>query len=624
MQAWNRNWRLAAICIVASLFFWACNTAASAQAAPPIQVSTQLNSAMAFPASTPLAQMRQIDLNDAVRRGSGGYLSWIKLALMVVVFLIWVAMSDRINQDALRYGKLTGMNPEVWNTINVAGFVLAFFLAISIPIFWIGYPVYVLAAFVPPICYYLVRRGHVKASSTLSNQIAANKAMLEAGETGRVVQIVHEPLPQDEGAEVEFSAAGDDKAAQQSNLIRARQTIAFPVLKDMIADALGKRGEVMLLDFTAQAVTGKMQVDGSWHAQPTLDRETGDALLASMKFLAALNPQDRRSRQRGKFGFKYNDTKGQIEIISQGVQTGERVQVKLIQKSKLDMNLGQLGMWPEMFDKLLTHLNQPGMVIVSGPPGEGLSTSWRATIMAADRVTRDCVSFVDESNHEHDFENVTRNDVPTGQPPFSVMHRALLAQPDCLVVPDPGDKATMDELTRQVIEEQRSVYVHVKSRSASEALLRMYALAGDKQRFAEAVTAVTCQKLTRRLCETCKQQVQVDPKLIQKLGGNPNKQNWLYNHFTGPPPGAVDEKGEPIEIPPCKTCSAFGYIGRIAFFELIEVSDPLRKVLIKQPKVETIAAAAQKLGNLSLAQQAYRLALVGLTSVSEIQRSLKS
>ncbi len=617
MQLWNQNWRLAAICIVASLFFLAGN--ASAQAASPEWAVGPIS--MNNVVHAPLAQS---SWNEAVFRGPGGYLSWIKLSMLVVVFLIWVVVSDRMNQDALLFGKKTKMNAELWNSLNVGGFLLAFFLAISIPIFWIGFPLYFLAATVPGICYFVVRRGKIKSSSTLANKIASEKAAIKAGDTGIVVPIVHEALPQDEGALVEFSAAGQDQSAKQANLIRARQSHVFPLVKDMVADILTRRGESVLLDCTAQAMGRKMQVDGSWHALETLDRETGDALLASLKYLAGLNPQDRSSRQKGAFGFEFEGFKGKIEVRSQGNQTGERIQLKINQKSTGYMNLGQLGMWPEMFEQLMTHMNAPGLVIVSAPPSNGLSTSWNAALMGSDRVTRDCISFVEAGDTEQNFENITRNEFPAGESVLPTMRRALLAQPDCLVFPHIKDAETLDELTRQVTEEGRSVITHMPGRSASEALLRLYAMAGDRERFAKALTAVTCQKLTRRLCETCKQQVQVAPKLIQQLGGNPKKQDTLFNHFTGPPPGTVDEKGQPIVIPPCETCSAFGYIGRIAFFELIEVNDQLRSVLVKQPKLEKIVAAAQKLGNLSLAQQAYRLALVGLTSVSEIQRTLKS
>lgn len=617
MQLWNQNWRLAAICIVASLFFLAGDV--SVQAATP-----EWNVAPAtanFMVQTPLAQS---NWNEILFRGPGGYLSWIKLTMLVVVFLIWVGVTDRMNQDALLFGEKTKMSAELWNGLNVGGFVLAFFLAISIPIFWIGFPVYCIAATLPAICYFVVRRGRIKSSSSLANQIAAEKAMIKSGETGTVVPIIHEALPQDDGAPVEFSAAGADQPTKQANLIRARQSHVFPLVKDMVADVLLRRGESVLLDCTAQAMGRKMQVDGSWHSMETLDRETGDALLASFKFLSGLNPQERRARQRGSFGFKFEDMKGNIEVLSQGNQSGERVQLKVSQKSKGHMNLGQLGMWPEMFKKLVGHLDAPGLIVISAPPSHGLSTSWHASLMASDRVTRDCISFVEAGDTEQDFENITRNEFPEGESPLPVMRKALLAQPDCLIFPHIKDADTLDELTRQVTEEGRTVITHMPSRSASEAILRLYALAGDRKQFASAVTAATCQKLTRRLCETCKQQVQVAPKLIKQLGGDPQKQNWLFNHFTGPPPGAVDEKGQPLEIPPCETCSAFGYIGRIAFFELIEVNDQLRSVLMKQPKIEKIAAAAMQLGNLSLAQQAYRLALVGLTSVSEIQRTLKS
>ncbi len=613
-----RNWRLAAIFIVASLFFLTCSVAS----AEPCSAAPMASQASQFDAGSVIGLLGQASRPE-IARGPGGYFSWIKLLCLVVVFLFWVFLTDRMNQDMLRFGEILGRNPEVWNMLNVLGFVLTFFLAISIPIFWISFPLYAIAGLLPGMLYYMTRRGKIKSNEAIDKQIKAGKAAIKSGDAA-VAQLHTEPLPQDEGAEIQFSPSGKDKTETQVNLIRARQLHAYPVLKDMVADVVTRRAEIVMLDYTRDAATARMQVDGTWHQLPTLDRQTGDSLLVAAKCLAGLKPEDRRSRQNGKFGYNLLGKKGSIDITTQGIQTGERVIVKVVQKSKTEMNLGQLGMWPDMYKNLLTHLNNPGFVIISAPPQGGLSTSWKATLVAADRVTRDFVSFVPENDKEQDYENITRYNYPQGGTPLDAMRTALMTQPEALVVPHISDAATLDELTRQVIEEGRTVFTHLYSKSASEALLRLYQLAGDKDQFAKAVTAVTCQKMARRLCETCKQQVQVNPQLIQQLGGDPRKQNWVFNHFTGPRPDQVDENGRPIEIPPCKTCNAFGYIGRIAYFELIEVNDQLRQVIKQQPKLQTVAAAAQKLGSATLTQQAYRLVLVGLTSVSEIQQSLKS
>jgi len=621
MPFWTRNGRLAAIFIVVSLFFLTCG-GESVQAAGV--TAPGLHGFLSIETIQLLGQEESsFTPEEIVDRGPGGYFSIIKLILIVLVFWYWVFVSERMNLDGIRFGEKTKLDPELWNPINVGSFVVGFFFAISIPIFLLGFPIYLIAAVTPTLVYFFIRRSKLAADPNLAKNIASGAAAIKSG-GGNMAAMQEEILPQDEGAAVSFTPAGADGKEKQVNLIRARQSFGYTDFKNLMAELADRRAETVLLDYTAQAATVRLQIDGVWQQLPPMDRQTGDGVLASAKFMAGLNPQERRQQQKGQYGFAYRDTKAKIEILSQGVETGERVQLKLLKKSKGSMNLGQLGMWPEMFNTLVGHLNAPGLIIVSAPPQQGLTTSWHATLLAADRVTRDIVAFVPEGDTELNLENITPHHFPVGGSPLETIRKALLTQPEGLVFPTITDSATLDELTRQVVVEGRTVFTHLQSRSAAEAILRMYQMAGDKEQFTKAVTVATCQKLARRLCETCKQSIQVQPKLIQQLGGDPRTQNTLFNHFTGPPPGSVDENGDPIEIPPCKTCSAYGYIGRVAYFETISMTDQLRTFMLKKPDVNAVAAAAKKLGNPTLTQQAYRLGLVGLTSVSEIQRSLKS
>jgi type IV pilus assembly protein PilB len=99
----------------------------------------------------------------------------------------------------------------------------------------------------------------------------------------------------------------------------------------------------------------------------------------------------------------------------------------------------------------------------------------------------------------------------------------------------------------------------------------------------------------------------------------------LFNPYVLPPPDKqVDEQGKPIEMLPCDTCSGIGYIGRIAIFEILDGNDRLRKTLLNQPSLDAINQVAQKTGGQLLVSNGYKLALLGITSVSEAQRALKS
>ena len=546
----------------------------------------------------------------------GAYLSWWKLLIVIGLFLVWVKMTDWVNKDGMKIGEATRLKPEVWNPISIGCMLVGFWCAISVPIFWAGLSIYVIAVFTPFLIYFFQRRGKIKASPGIANK-------LKAGPN----EPAFETLVQDEGAPVTFKAAGSGTESQ-ANLIRARQNgEAFQRLKSTVMDGFKQRADVLMMDYTRDMVKSQLLIDGTWHALESVDRETGDAILVSLKCLAGANPVDRRSRQQGQFKAVIDDEKLGFDFLSQGVPTGERVQLKFLASKKAELTLPQLGMWPDMVRNLSNLLTQPGLVIVSGPPRQGLSTTWRGTLFACDRITRDWISILDENEEETVIENIKpyRFNAAAGESPATGLPKIMLSQPDALVVPNIVNSETLDMLTDQVVNHERTVVTQIPANNAAEALLRLYRTAGDKKRFAQAVTAITGQRLSRRLCDTCKVSITVQPKLIQQLGGDPRQQNSLFNPYVLPPPEKqVDEEGKPIEMLPCATCAGIGYIGRIAIYEMVTMNNLLRKTLLERPSVEAINQAAQKSGAPSLAANGYKLALLGITSVNEAQRALKS
>ena len=549
-------------------------------------------------------------------RGPGGYLSWWKMLTITLVFILWVRMADWINRDTMKIGRRTELPQLFWNPLVVFPFIIGFLCVISIPIFWAGLPIYLITAFIPFLIYFFIRRSRLKADPTIKQYLT-----LKPGEVPKA-----EVMKQDEGVFVDFTPAGDDAATKQGNLIRARQTNGFNQLKELIALTQFKRTEQLLMDFTREVVNSRILVDGTWHPLEPMDRETGDAVLASMKHLAGLKPAERRAKQTGKFSLKSEQGKANLSLTTQGVPTGERVQLKFEIAAKQGLTLPQLGMFPEMVQQIKSSLDELGTSIISAPPGGGLTSSWQGALLTADRLTRDCVAVITEDEHETVLENIVVHyyDESTKKNQMDVLRAMLLTQPDMIAIPKVENNQVMDLLTQQVTKHQRSLVLRVPARSAAEALLRLYSQAGDRGQFLQAVSNITCQRLLRRLCTSCRTEFRVQPNIIQKLGGDPKSQGTLFNPWKLPPPELrVDERGREIEFPPCETCGGLGYIGRIAVFEMITMNDQLREFVTKNPNAELIEKAAQKTGKLALANQTYKLVLLGVTSLAEAQRVLK-
>ncbi len=208
-----------------------------------------------------------------------------------------------------------------------------------------------------------------------------------------------------------------------------------------------------------------------------------------------------------------------------------------------------------------------------------------------------------------------------GQTPDKVLAKLLLKQPEVLVLPELYNAETVKLLCDEVLNENRLVISRVRAKEAVEALLRVLLFKAPADLFAKAVTGVLNQRLLRRLCPSCKQSYEPPPELLRRLGIPAGKVEVLYKEFQPPPPGSEPpKKGEP-EV--CPDCGGIGYRGRIAVFELLLVDDEIRRLLIKQPKLELLRKAARQAGNRTLQEEGILLVANGVTSLTELQRILK-
>lgn len=433
---------------------------------------------------------------------------------------------------------------------------------------------------------------------------------------------LHELLPP-----VTFTPMGaPDKQQDQGNLLAVKPSPAFPIAGGVISHCLTKRGERLLMDFNAQACLVKFEVDGVWVNADPMDRATGDAVLAIFKKIANLNPQDRKSKQEGKFGVEWTNNKLNAFISTQGVPTGERVLIKLFpKKSKLE-NIEQGGMRDKMREQFKALLDeQQGLIIVSAPPGGGLSTTWRLALQAADKFVRDFVSLESKTSPEEEVINIGTVSFDPGQSLADVLDKLLLKQPDVFVVPDMVNTASLTRMVDQVNTHHRLVITRAPAKDAVEALFRILAYKPDVANFAKSLTCVVNSRLIRKLCEGCRQPYQPQPQLLQKLGIPAGRVANFYKEWTPPPPEQqVDAKGRPIEIQICQKCRGDAYLGRTAIWELLIITDEIRKALVTQPNPDAIRRVAKAGGHRGLQEEGILLVAQGVTSLNELQRVLSA
>ncbi len=560
---------------------------------------------------------------DPLERGTGFYLSWSKILGLWLVFLMWVYTTDWVSRDTDEIGEGIGMPAHIWNPIIVFSFLPIFaIVALLIPLYVISIGLVVLAYFVPIGIYVFQRNAKVQEDQKVLTGAHLKIWFKNIGKKHKARP--KKKMAYEDGPPIDFTCHGAaDDAENQANLIAARQSPAYVTLKELVDDILQKRAKRCMLDFTKDAVGVKYEVDGLWHNLDARDRESYDMLLAVLKKMCNMNIEDRRSRQEGHVTIKVGREKSELELTTQGTQTGERALLVIDDGGAGLKTLEQLGMREKIRERASVLLKQKGIVIISSLPQGGLTTSTVAAINHTDRMLRDFSSIQDKANKLPYVENldVHEYDAAAGETPDSMIKNLALRQPDAFVVPDLPNAETVRMLCEEVNAEDRLVIVTVRAKEAAEALMRVLLLKAPAEEFAKAVTVVINQRLVRRLCESCKQPYEPPPQLLQRLGIPAERVQFLYREWQPPPPGSETKKGEP-EI--CPDCNGVGYRGRIAIFELLEVDDSIREALVDQPKLDNLRQLAKQCGSRNIQEEGILLLAQGVTSLNELQRVLKS
>ncbi|MCE5268270.1 MAG: Flp pilus assembly complex ATPase component TadA [Planctomycetaceae bacterium] len=546
-------------------------------------------------------------------RGPGFYLSWIKILACSLLFMLWVKTTDWASIDC----QDLKLDYQRWNSIVFGAFFGAFVLVWLIPIFWVAFPLLVVA-YVAPLTAYIVHRNS-KVDNDQRVLTPEHLRFLTATGLNKLgfKMDVERRDPHESGPPVKvFAQGGPDERTDAARLIVARQSPGLTAAREVLYECLAGRATAVMLDYGAQGAAMRTLVDGVWIPRETRSRESADPALESLKLLCGLNPQDRQSRQQGTFGVEYEKSRPAATLTSQGIPTGERVLIQFETKKVKFKKLDDIGMRAKLQEELRQALDAPqGFVLLSAPPGGGLRSTTDVALNSCDRLTREFAAVEEESNRYEEIENipVTTYKAADGQSPTDVLPKFFRTEPQVAVIRDLIDADTVSLMCEEIAD-GRLMISTVRANDCAEALLRVLALGVPAEEFAKAVTLVVCQRLVRKLCDACKEAYAPTPQVLQQLGIPEGRVQAFYRPFQPNPE-------EPKE--PCQVCGAIGYCGRTAIFEMLTVGDAVRAALMSNPRLEAVRQAARKDGMKSLREEGVLLVAKGVTSLPELMRVLK-
>ncbi|MEH3053897.1 MAG: ATPase, T2SS/T4P/T4SS family [Patulibacter minatonensis] len=371
------------------------------------------------------------------------------------------------------------------------------------------------------------------------------------------------------------------------------------IVQSVLSQAVERRASDVHFDPTPEGLKVRFRIDGVVHEVTSVPRQLSASVVSRLKILAELNIAERRMPQDGRVGFAVDGRRIDLRVVTLPLVDGESVVLRVLDSGGTVRGLHELGMRADAEAKLARALSRSsGGILATGPTGSGKTTTVYGALQKVNTGDRTIITIEDPV--EYRVPGVKQLQInPKIGLEFSTGLRAMVrADPDVMLVGEirDGDSA---QIAMQAAITGHLVLSTLHTNNAATALSRLVDMGVPSFMVVSAVTCVVGQRLARRLCEHCKEPGHVPAEI---LGGEPGTEVGVFN--------AVG----------CPKCNDTGYDGRIGLYEVLEVSDEIRRLVVTGAGADQIQVVARAEGMQTMREDAIERVREGLTSVDELAR----
>jgi type IV pilus assembly protein PilB len=329
-------------------------------------------------------------------------------------------------------------------------------------------------------------------------------------------------------------------------------------------------------------------------------------LVSRVKIMADLDIAERRMPQDGRIGLTIDGRYVDIRVATLPTVHGESIVMRVLDKGRGMLELDRLGLEPADLARLRAAVTElHGCVLATGPTGSGKSTTLYAALSEINVPERTLITIEDPVEYELDGVKQIQVNPKIGLDFATGLRSMMRADPDVMMVGEIRDRQTA-QIAIQSALTGHLVLSTLHTTDAPMSVARLIEMGIEPFLVASGVSVVIAQRLARRLCDNCRQEVQVT---ADALAGN----GFGSRHD----PFAAFEAG-----PGCVRCAQTGYRGRVGLYELMEITDEIRELIVEKRPAEAIAAAATAQGMRRLRDDGVAKVRAGKTSMAELLRVL--
>jgi type II secretory ATPase GspE/PulE/Tfp pilus assembly ATPase PilB-like protein len=383
-------------------------------------------------------------------------------------------------------------------------------------------------------------------------------------------------------------------------------TTAVELVNTIFAGAIHARATDIHIEPQLPRMRVRYRIDGMLFDVMTVPPALEMPIISRIKILADMDITERRLPQDGHITATVEGQEYNMRVATIPTTQGEKLVLRLLSKSNVLTGLKQLGLEPEDERRLRNLIAKPqGMILVTGPIGSGKTTTLYAALNEVNILTNNIVTIEDPAEYQLTGINQVEVDTKAGLTFASGLRSILRQDADILMVGEIRDVETATVAVRAALTGQQ-LFSTLHTVDAPSAITTLENFGIQPYLIASALSGVVAQRLVRRVCSACRRWYTPSPAVLRQVGLQPRGgKEYRFAYGVG-----------------CEACYHTGYLGRTGIFEILQVSDTIKHLIIERAGEKAIQAAAIREGMSTLAQSGTKKILQGITTPQEVMREV--
>jgi type IV pilus assembly protein PilB len=374
------------------------------------------------------------------------------------------------------------------------------------------------------------------------------------------------------------------------------------LVNQIVAQAVEQGASDIHLEPNGSELRVRFRIDGVLVETAQVQRRMVLGVISRVKIMSDLDISERRVPQDGRVGLSIDGHHIDLRIVTLPSVHGESVVMRILDKDSVVMSLEKLGMAPAEKDRFERAFHQAyGAVLVTGPTGSGKSTTLYAALGELNTIEKNIITIEDPV--EYQLDGITQVQVNTKAGlHFSTGLRSMMrADPDIIMVGEIRDRETAQIAIESALT-GHLVLSTLHTNDAASAVTRLVEMGIEPFLVASAIDCVVAQRLARKLCQFCKERQIISSDVLRANGIRSQFDMEAYN-----------AQG-------CARCNYSGYKGRIGLYEVLSVSEEIRKLALARCPAPELADLAVRQGMRLLRDDGLEKVRLGMTSIAEVTR----